>query len=274
MTPRDLALDERSAPTGTVRAVERAMHLLLAFAGKPHQPLADLARAADLDKGTARRLLLTLMGTGFVVQDPETHLYGLGDAVRVLSSSIVENFSLRAIARPILTALAAEMQVTSFLSIYRNRSAVCLDRYHDMRGIELHWWPVGGTMPLNCGAAPKLLLSFQPAGEIEQALGEPLTALTPKSIIDPDQLRLRLKQIHDRKWEWAVDDVSLGLTAAAVPVLNASGEILCSISITGLTAQLAPRSRTQHLDRLRHAADQIRRAIPDHAMPSALIGRD
>ncbi len=68
-----------------------------------------------------------------------------------------------------------------------------------MRGIELHWWPVGGTMPLNCGVGPKLLLSFQPASEIEQALGGPLTALTPKSIVDPDQLRRRLDQIHARK---------------------------------------------------------------------------
>jgi DNA-binding IclR family transcriptional regulator len=56
-----------------------------------------------------------------------------------------------------------------------------------------------------------------------------------------------------------------------VPVMNASGEALCSISITGLTAQLAPRSRTQHLDRLRQAADQIRRAIPDHAMPGGVL---
>jgi DNA-binding IclR family transcriptional regulator len=252
------------AGTGTVRAVDRAMHLLLAFAGKPPQPLADLARAADLDKGTARRLLLTLMGTGFVVQDPETQRYGLGNAVRVLSSSIVEVFSLRAIARPVLTSLAAELQVTSFLSVYRDHAAVCLDRFHDMRGMELHWWPVGGTMPLNCGGAPKLLLALQPPDEIDRALAADLTPLTPKSIVDPAQLRRRLEIIRDRRWEWAVDDVSLGLTAAAVPVMNAAGDVLCCVSVTGLTAQLPARSRAANLDRLRYAADQIRRAIPDH----------
>jgi hypothetical protein len=65
MAPPDDLQDEPPlrAGTGTVRAVDRAMQLLLAFAGKPPQKLADLARAADLDKGTARRLLLTLMGT-------------------------------------------------------------------------------------------------------------------------------------------------------------------------------------------------------------------
>ncbi len=98
-------------------------------------------------------------------------------------------------------------------------------------------------------------------------LSAPLIALTPKSVTDPDQLRRRLNQIRERRWEWAVDDVSLGLTAAAVPVMNAAGDILCSVSITGLTAQLAHSSRTQHLDRLRQAADQIRRAIPDHVVP-------
>ncbi len=243
--------------TGTVRAVDRAMQLLLAF----------LARTADLDKGTARRLLLTLMGSGFVVQDPQTQRYGLGNAVRVLSNSMVESFSLRAIARPILTNLAAELQVTSFLSVYRDHSAVCLDRFHDMRGIELHWWPVGGTMPLNCGGAPKLLLSFQPPEEIERALAGPLVPLTPKSIVEPDQLRQQLTKIRERRWEWAVDDVTLGLTAAAVPVMNAAGDILCSVSITGLTAQLARRSRSEHLGRLRQIADQIRQAIPDHVIP-------
>jgi DNA-binding IclR family transcriptional regulator len=181
MAPPDDLQDEPPlrAGTGTVRAVDRAMQLLLAFAGKPPQKLADLARAADLDKGTARRLLLTLMGTGFVVQDSETQRYGLGNAVRVLSSSIVEAFSLRAIARPVLTSLAAELQVTSFLSVYRDHAAVCLDRFHDMRGMELHWWPVGGTMPLNCGGAPKLLLALQPPDEIARALATDLTPLTP-----------------------------------------------------------------------------------------------
>jgi DNA-binding IclR family transcriptional regulator len=259
--------DDPILRTGTVRAVDRAMHLLLAFARKPQQSLGELASAAELDKGTARRLLLTLMGSGFVVQDSETQRYGLGNAVRVLSNSMVESFSLRAIARPVLTTLAAELQVTSFLSVYRDHSAVCLDRFHDMRGIELHWWPIGGTMPLNCGGAPKLLLSFQPQEEIDRMLSAPLIALTPKSVTDPDQLRRRLNQIRERRWEWAVDDVSLGLTAAAVPVMNAAGDILCSVSITGLTAQLAHSSRTQHLDRLRQAADQIRRAIPDHVVP-------
>jgi DNA-binding IclR family transcriptional regulator len=272
MKPTGMIHLEQAARAGTVRAVDRAMHLLLAFAVKPKQPLADLARTANLDKATARRLLVTLMGTGFVVQDPQTQLYGLGDAIRVLSSSVVENFSLRAIARPVLTALAADLQVTSFLSIYRDHSAVCLDRVHDMRGIELRWWPVGGTMPLNCGGAPKLLLAYQSTAEIERALALPLEPLTAKSVIDPAVLRRRLTQIRDRGWEWAVDDVSLGLTAAAVPVMNAAGDILCAVSITGLTAQLAPYSRSVHLDRLRQAADQIRQAIPDHVRPEGLNG--
>jgi DNA-binding IclR family transcriptional regulator len=267
MTPHDDLRGEPAARAGTVRAVDRAMHLLLAFAGKPHQPLAELARAAALDKATARRLLLTLMTTGFVVQDPETQLYGLGNAVRVLSSSIVETFSLRAIARPVLTTLAAELQVTSFLSIYRDHAAVCLDRFHDMRGMELHWWPVGGTLPLNCGGAPKLLLALQPPEEIERALAGRLTSLTAKSIVDPVALRRRLATIRERRWEWAVDDVALGLTAAAVPVMNAAGDVLCAVSITGLTAQLPARGRSANLDRLRQAAEQIRRAIPDQKTP-------
>ncbi len=237
------------------------MALLLAFAGKPPQPLADLARAADLDRGTARRLLLTLMRNGFVVQDPVTQRYGLGDAVRLLSSSVVEGFSLRSVAHPVLSALAAELKVTSFLSIYRDHAAVCLDRFHDMQGMQLHWWPVGGTMPLNCGAAPKLLLSYQGADEIDRALGQDMVALTPRSIVAPDALRSRLALIRQRGWEWAVDDVSLGLTAVAVPVFDAEGRLFCAASITGLTAQMATVTPQSYVARLQDAAARIRAGL-------------
>ncbi len=103
-------------------------------------------------------------------------------------------------------------------------------------------------------------------------LAGPLTALTPKSMVDAGPLRQRLTQIRARGWEWAVDDVSLGLTAAAVPVMNAGGDVLCAVSITGLTAQLPLRSRSAKLERLRQAAAEIRRAIPDHPASGTAAG--
>lgn len=241
-----------------VRAVTRALAILNAFAGRGFMTLGEIAEATALDKATARRLLLTLIGGRFVVQDGATQRYGLGGAIRALSASVVEHFDLRATAAPVLAEIAAELHTTMFISVYRDGAAVCLDRIHDIHGMEVRWWAVGGTLPLNCGGAPKLLLAFQPPAEIDRALAQPLSHLTPKSITDPRALRRQLAQIRERGFEFAVDDVAVGLSALAVPVLDGDGTIICALSMGGLTPQMVHRGQPRHLKRLRAAAAAVR----------------
>jgi DNA-binding IclR family transcriptional regulator len=252
--------DGTTAPEG-VRAVTRALAILNAFSGRGFMPLGEIAQATGLDKATTRRILLTLIGGRFVVQDGATQHYGLGGAIRALSASVVENFDLRATAGPVLAGIAAETHTTMFISVYRDGSAVCLDRIHDIHGLEVRWWAVGGTLPLNCGGAPKLLLAYQSPAEIDRALARPLTALTPKSVMDPGVLRRQIDKIREREWEFAVDDVAVGLSALAVPVLDGDGAIVCALSMGGLTPQMARRGQPVHLKRLQAAAEAVRARI-------------
>lgn len=249
------------AASHNVRAVTRALAVLNSFAGKGLQTLAEVTAATGLDKGTTRRLLITLMNSGFIAQDPATQSYRLGRAVRELAANVAADVDLRAIALPVLTELAAELHVTAFVSIYDEGDVVCLDRIHDMKGIEVHWWAIGGTLPFNCGGAPKLMLSYQSPDEIERVLQRDPVALTPKSIVDRNQLRTALTKIRERGWECAVDDVTLGLTALAVPVRGPSGEVVCSLSIAGLSPQMVEHGKPVHLKRLQTAAESVARRL-------------
>lgn len=241
----------------TVRAVQRAAAILKSFEGHGLLGLADVARAVDLDKGTTRRLLLTMMKDGLVARDPASERYGLGPLIRRLAADVQLDVDLRAIAAPVLAELAADLQITAFLSVYQNGEAICLDRIHDMKGMEVRWWAIGGTLPPNCGGAPKLLLAFQSEEEIARALAAPLAAMTPRSVLEAQKLKAHLRQIRKRGWELAVDDVAVGLTALATAVCDQRGQLVCAISIAGLTPQMARRGKPVHLDRLRAAADRI-----------------
>lgn len=242
--------------SGGVRAVNRAIAILKTFPDRPRQSLAEVAEAARLDKGTTRRLLLTLMGEGFIVQDEATRQYGLGSAIRRIAAA-AEDVDIRRIANPELTRLANLLSVTSFLSIYQNHGAVCLERMHDVKGMEVRWWSIGGQLPLNCGGAPKLLLAYQDEAEIESALAGDLVQLTPKSVTDRTELRTHFAQIRKRGWELAIDDVALGLTALAVPIFNRDGAVVAALSIAGLTPQMHQRGRPLHLEQLQTAARTI-----------------
>ncbi len=242
---------------GTVRAVRRALAILKAFDGNRQLQLRDIAERASLDRGTTRRLLLTLMAEGVILQDEDSGLYALGPMIRRLARSLGD-VDLRQVVAPQLRNLAAELGLTVFLSEYRDHSAICLDRYHDHKGMEVHFWPIGGSLQLNCGGAPKVLLAWQPEEEIDLALARPFTALTAKSCVDRRRLKTRLRLIRKRGWELAVDDVVIGLSALAVPLLDGQDQLRGCISIAGLNDQMCRRGEPVYLGRLIELRDRIR----------------
>ena len=249
--------DQQNSSVPHVRAVLRALDVLNAFANKGLLSLAQVSSATGLDKGTTRRLLLTLIQRDFVSQDSATGQYRLGRAIRTLAANIQHAQDLRATAQPHLLELAKRLSVTAFLSVLRDGQAVCIDRIHDMGGIEVHWWAVGGTLPLNCGGAPKLLLAFQDPPDIDRLMEREMERLSSESILDRKALAARLAHIRRRGWECAVDDVMLGLTAVAVPVLGADDKPVCAISIAGLTPQMITGKKPAHLRDLQETATRI-----------------
>jgi DNA-binding IclR family transcriptional regulator len=249
--------DEKTTGVASVRAVQRALAVLRAFEGRKPQSLAEITAATGLDKGTTRRLLLTLLAEGFVAHDPAAQRYRLGHAVRALADGMADRLDLRTAAVPVLSDLAADLHITAFLSVFEDGQAVCLERVHDMKGMEVRWWTVGGSLPVNCGGAPKLLLAHQHPAEIDRVLNAPLMSLTPRSLVDTAAFRASLDVIKGRGWELAIDDVVVGLTALAVPIRSPTGDLVCAVSIAGLTPQMVEDGRPVHLARLQDAAQLI-----------------
>jgi DNA-binding IclR family transcriptional regulator len=258
MSKRPLDVEPSSQ---NVRAVARALAVLNSFAGRGLQSLAEVTNTTGLDKGTTRRLLLTLMSSGFVAQDPATQHYRLGRAIRDLAADVADDTDLRTIALPVMTEIASELRFTAFISAYRDGDVICLDRIHDIKGIEVHWWAVGGSLPYNCGGAPKLLLAYQASEEIDRVLQRDPVAMTPKSVTDRRTLKKRLAMIRERGYECAIDDVAVGLTALAVPVFGIDRQIAGAVSIAGMTPQMVSRARPLHFKRLQDAADLIGRRL-------------
>ena len=236
--------DQKPSGVASVRAVQRALAVLRAFEGRQPQSLAEITAATGLDKGTTRRLLLTLLAEGFVAHDPAAQRYRLGHAVRSLADGMADRLDLRTAAVPVLSDLAADLHITAFLSVFEDGQAVCLERVHDMKG----------SLPVNCGGAPKLLLAHQSLAEIDRVLASPLAALTPRSLVDTGAFRASLDAIRTRGWELAIDDVVVGLTALAVPIRSPAGDLVCAVSIAGLTPQMVEDGRPVHLGRLQDAA--------------------
>jgi DNA-binding IclR family transcriptional regulator len=250
-----------------VRAVSRAISILRVFSARePRLPLSEIAGRTSLDAGTVRRILITLRDEGIIRQDNGTGHYELTLEVIRLASAVPEGSGLKELAESTLTALANETQATTFLSIYRSGVAICLARFHGAAPVQVNWWSVGESLPINCGAAPKLLLAYASAEEQEEVLAGELTGLTSQSVTDPDVLRPMLAEIRQQGWALSHDDVALGLSAIAVPLdlgpqFGTATRAVAAISVGGLTPQLMQDGKVSCLDRLLESASALSEKI-------------
>lgn len=226
-----------------VRAVSRAIAILRSFSPEaPMLPLGEIAASTGLDAGTTRRILVTLRDEGIVTQDPRSGRYGLTMQVMRLARAVPEGRTLRDMAEDLLNALAYRVGLTVFLSIERDDEALCLARFHGEAPVQVRWWSVGGSLPLNCGAAPRLLLAYMNPARRARILERPLPKLTPQSVTDAVALETEGAVIRARGWSLARDDVAVGLSALAAPVHDADGRVAAAVSMGGLTPAMTDPS--------------------------------
>ena len=252
---RDDAM-EGGAGSGTVRAVSRAVAVLRAFRpDRPSLALAEIAGRAQLDRATTRRMLVTLIEEGLVRQEPVSQRYAL--TLRVLElAAAAPTGGLREEARPVMRQLAKTTGATVFLSVAGEQGALCLERIDGDHPVQVKWWAMGTYMPWNCSAGPRLLLAHMPKEAAAAALRhvEPLTAY---SETDPAALMRHLGAVRARGYEVTIDDVTVGLSAVAVPIIGEPG-MLAALSVGGLTGRLLDGSgKPLHLIALTCAAKDI-----------------
>lgn len=232
----------RTAPgVPEVRAVARAVALLRGFdPAKPFCGLSELAQAAGVDKGTARRLLQTLRLAGLVEQDPERG-YALSFGLLELSALIHRGGDLQRRARPLLSDLAERFGALAFLWVYDRGEGVCLDRVCATNAIVTALITPGNRSPLNCGAAPRVVLAYASEEEREKALAGPQLRRTPASVTDPDALREIAQDIRAKGYEFVADDFIIGLAAVGAPIFDRDGGFVGALSVVDLSGRFEMR---------------------------------
>src|SRR5947208_5198087 len=154
--------------TDFIESLDRGLRVLEVFGGS-RQPmtLSDLAKAADLPRATARRILFTLERAGFVATDGK--LFRLMPRVLVLASAYLASNHVVSVLQPALDRLSAEAQEISSLAILDGDDVVFIARASPTRifssGID-----IGYRLPAFCTSVGRVLLSRLPDDELAAAL--------------------------------------------------------------------------------------------------------
>ena len=153
-------------PKNTVQSLAKGFRALQAFtAEEPELKLAEVARRAGLDNGTAYRLLETLVMLGYLERFPETKQYRLTLKPLELGFNAIARMDLRTIAQPELRALVGTVREAASIGILDRDEVVYIERYQEGQarlGVDIR---VGSRIPAYCTAIGHSILAFLPRAE-------------------------------------------------------------------------------------------------------------
>ena len=245
-------MSEPSAQTGT-QAIDRAGELLVRVVESP-RPLAvgELAELSGLPKSTTSRLVSALERQGLVQRAG-----GLqpGPVLLRLAQRGVPGGTLVELAGEALRWLADSCGETINLALPSPAGVEHLAQRDSRHLIGVTSW-VGRRVPMHAAANGKVFLALGAA-----PVPERLERLTPSTIIDRAQLEEELERVRVRGYATASDELELGLSAMAAPVLGADGAVVAALSITAPTIRLPDERIDQLAPVLLEQASELSRRL-------------
>jgi DNA-binding IclR family transcriptional regulator len=224
----------------TVRAVERALDILLCFSRQtPELTLTQIAEQVGINKSTVHRLLATLEQKHFVDRDPVTGVYRLGVYLFQMAYLTVEYNDLRRVAGPCLQLLCEKHLETVTLAELDCADLIYLDVVESPQRVKLAA-ATGQKLPAFCTASGKAILAFSSNKLVESILASGMPQYTPFTIISPDAFHVDLELTRERGFAISVQEFEEGINAVAAPILNNNNQAIASIAIAGPSYRLTP----------------------------------
>jgi len=218
--------------------------------------LAELTVRTGIAKSTVFRILSTLHHLGYVLRD-DARAYHLSHTLADLASEVSTGVTLRRLALPHMLRLRDQFGETVNLGQLRLDKVVYLEVVPSEYALRLHERP-GASVPLHASALGKAILAFSPPGVVQGLIqGRELPALTPNTITNPDALLKELQRVRTNGYALDREESMLLANCIGVPILDARGQALAALSVSGPTSRFNPRRDRRVIPALSAAAAQI-----------------
>jgi DNA-binding IclR family transcriptional regulator len=238
-----------------VQSVDRALAILECLARLGEAGVTELAAELGVHKSTAFRLAATLEGRRMVEQTTDRGKYRLGVGILRLAGATTARLDVVQESRPVCRALAAATGETVNIAVLSEHSALYLDQVAGSSALQPHNW-VGQHIPLHATSNGKVLLSGLDDKALDATVPE-LKKYTSRTITSRSRLREELDRVRAEGYAVAVDELEVGLAAAAAPIRNAHGDIIASMSVSGPTFRMPEATLADVVERLTEAALEV-----------------
>lgn len=226
------------------------------------EPLAvgDVARLAGLDRATCYRMLRTVEEAGYLVRDRATKSYRPSRRIISLAKNLLSDNESRLLVAQTLRQISKLTAETSHYSEIDGDCAVLTQRSKGTQLVAVDF-QIGERFPLHTTSVGKAILAHQDESALAAYLERPLTALTPKTITDPDRLRDELRRVRETGISFDRGELAEGMNCVAVPVRGSGGTVTAGISISGPASRFTETRLQELATAIRQGSDLLARAL-------------
>src|SRR5882762_2264015 len=222
--------DREERATDFVESLDRGLRLLRKF-GTTNGPmtLSDIARAADLPRATARRILFTLERGGFVAS--EGKLFTLTPHVLTLAASYLRSSQVVTVLQPVLDRIATSAQEISSLAVLDGEEVVFIARGSPARvfsaGLD-----IGYRLPAFCTSVGRAMLGQFDNAELAARLTKMRReAVTPYTVTDPKLLHASIIADRDQGYSLVDREAEPGFRSISVSVRRYDNAIIAAVNM-------------------------------------------
>jgi DNA-binding IclR family transcriptional regulator len=214
---------------------------------------SELARRTGLPKSTSHRLLGILEAAGLIERLGTR--YQLGDRLHGIFGRFAADYpaDLREVSLPFLQDLYELSHETVHLAVLDGIDVYCVEKVYGHRRNPVRS-RVDGILPAHCTALGKVLLAYSPTSTRRRLLAAPLRAHTAATVTEPPRLAGELHAILRCGVGYDRGATHPAVTCVAAPLLDASGQIVAAISVSGPADRFDPVAVTEPLRRGARAA--------------------
>jgi IclR family pca regulon transcriptional regulator len=227
---------------------------------RPSLTLSEAAAATDLSRATARRILRTLTGLGYIAQDGRQ--FSLAPGILNLGFAYLSAQNWIERANPLMKELSERFHESTSAAILQGTEVVYVARVPARRIMSVAL-SIGTRLPAFHTSMGRAQLGFLDDEEIWRRLRSlRIEAYTPSTITDPQALFDRVRADREQGFSIVDEEFERGLRSIAVAIVDRSGNAVAAVNVsTHSTRTTRNEMRDQFLPALRGIAGQIASTI-------------
>ncbi len=198
---------------------------------KRHLTIAQISHRTEIPRAAVRRCLHTLIKLGYATTDGRT--YSLLPKVLTLGHAYLSSTPLAVSAQPYLDRMSDQLHEACNMATLEGDDILYIARSATVQRLISVDLSVGGRLPAYCTSMGRILLAALDDASLHEYLERAdLQPKTSRTIHDPHALLECLQVVRQQGWCIVDQELEQGLRSIAVPVYDASGQVLAALNVS------------------------------------------